>query len=73
MSGLNPRIYEAACNCHPRETADIIQAACRLEGSLYRDSSKEVSQEVKDNLFKLRKALEGIFGHDIPENGYDEE
>ena len=72
MSDLNPRIYEAVKNSEPEEIGDIIQAACRLEGSLYRNSSKEVSQEVKDNLFKLRKALEGIFGHDIPENGYDE-
>ena len=69
---LNPLIYQAVKNSEVEEVADIIQAACRLEGSLYRNSSKEVDQEVKDNLFKLRKALEGIFGHDIPENGYDE-
>jgi hypothetical protein len=67
---INTRIYKAIKNAEPDEVCEIVQAACRLEGSLYRDDSSK-NKEVKDNLYQLRKALEGIFGHDIPENGYD--
>jgi len=42
------------------DLADIIEAACVLVDDMYSDRS------TLDSLFKLRKALEGIFGHDLP-------
>ncbi len=43
---------------------DVILAACNLEDTLYASSC--TNRCGGDELFKLRKALEGIFGHDIP-------
>ncbi len=50
------------------EVIDIIEAATALQSAMYkRDKGKEDKY-----LFRLRKALEGIFGHDIPVEGEEE-
>lgn len=40
---------------------NIISAALAIERKLY------AKEELGDSLFRLRKSLEGIWGHDLPE------
>lgn len=40
---------------------NIVRAALRLEAAMYRN------EDTKEQLFTLRKALEGIWGHELPE------
>ncbi len=47
------------------DLVDIVESACELEASLYSCHDKLCPESGK-RLFKLRKSLEGIFGHDIP-------
>jgi len=63
----NPRIWEALANMNVDDFEDfckIIQCASNLENALY--SHGETSNGC---LFNLRKALEGVFGNDIPYTG----
>lgn len=46
---------------NPEDVLEVVFAALRLERALY---SRE---EYGPFLFRLRKSLEGIWGHDLPE------
>lgn len=59
------RVRNALDNCDPEDLVSIILAATDLQRELYK--SRCENRCGGDKLFKLRKALEGIFGHDLPE------
>lgn len=58
------RIRDAVENCETDDLVDIIAAAVDLEDALYKATCEKRCGG--NNLFKLRKALEGVFGHDLP-------
>ena len=61
MDEQTTRVWEAVNDDDEQEDiVAIIKCACELEKVLYKQ--KEHGSE----LFNLRKALEGIFGHDFP-------
>ncbi len=58
------RIRYALDSCGEDDIVDIIAAAVDLQEVMYKDYySPPVGG---DELFRLRKALEGVFGHDLP-------
>ena len=65
------RISERVRNEEHEDITNIIECACQLEGALYRSTNNpKDKEEFGKELFNLRKALEGVFGNDIPCNGY---
>ena len=65
------RIFERVRNEEHEDITNIIERACQLEGALYRSTNNpKDKEEFGKELFNLRKALEGLFGSDIPCNGY---
>ena len=48
------------------EIKDVIEAALALERSLYNSPSTAKERGDTGQLFRLRKALEGIWGHELP-------
>ena len=73
LRGVRYSKSEVASNA-AEEIANIIECACILEGALYRSTGKKGRiDEYSTELFNLRKALEGVFGSDIPCDGYGEE
>jgi hypothetical protein len=62
------RVKRGIANADEDDIFDIVVAAIRLEKAWYAE------QDLGSKFFTLRKALEGIWGHDLPdvdENGDD--
>jgi hypothetical protein len=60
------RILDNVKTADPDDLADVIREACRLQYILYADHTS-LTPRGKKARFALRKALEGLFGLDIPE------
>jgi len=59
------RVRDALANTHPDDVVAIVLAATDLQRELYKNRCE--NRCGGDKLFLLRKALEGVFGHDLPE------
>lgn len=68
------RIEEGLKRASFDELVEIVSAAIRLKTTLYRYSGSGLSVSTTNDLdtragpdlFRLRKSLEGIWGHDLP-------
>jgi hypothetical protein len=58
-------IQEVLDDTSPDDLVPVVRAACALEKMMYYNPHDTVN--IGKKLFDLRKALEGIFGHDIPD------
>lgn len=66
---IHPRVVDALKNPNLEEDlaeiANALQQAIELKRVMYEDPGEE-RERVGKCLFSLRKALEGIWGHDLP-------
>lgn len=53
------RTREGIARASKEDIEEIIIAALKLEGAMY-------ANKVTNELFRLRKSLEGVWGHDLP-------
>ncbi len=68
MAEIHPRVWEAIKKAEWEDIAEIVQCACNLEAALYITNCHSGDKEAfGKQLFRLRKSLEGILGHDIPD------
>lgn len=57
----NLEIQAVSEDINTDQVYDVLFAALRLEGVMYR------KEEISNELFMLRKSLEGVFGHNLPD------
>ncbi len=63
---MNQRIIHAVQK-RPEAIAGIVESALRLERDLYASDLPPLGKPCGTSLYLLRKSLEGIFGHNLPE------
>jgi hypothetical protein len=66
----NPRIFEGLKKSDLEDIENIVTPALQIEEAYYRiQDPQQFREELRQRqlVSKLRKALEGIWGHDLPE------
>jgi hypothetical protein len=70
MTDDEVRFQREVRNADPEDLENIIKPAIQIERAYYKEQKPEEFVEYlreKQLVFKLRKALEGIWGHDLPD------